>query len=168
MRDEATAWLVREGVAEEDRQLRIMVDARYDGQNFEVSVPLDDVREDGLDDMVQRFRRQHVQEYGYDVSDRPVEIVNCRIQAIGRVARVPVSAPVPVPGLDAVKGRRPVYFGKDAGWVETSIYRRGQLPIGRTFAGPAIIEEMSSTLIVQPGQTVTVDPVGNLIVSIFE
>ncbi|MFD2501427.1 hypothetical protein ACFSTI_24805 [Rhizorhabdus histidinilytica] len=66
------------------------------------------------------------------------------------------------------QGRRPVYFGKDAGWVETSIYRRGQLPIGRTFAGPAIIEEMSSTLIVQPGQTVTVDPVGNLIVSIFE
>jgi N-methylhydantoinase A len=168
MRDEATAWLVREGVAEEDQLLRIMVDARYDGQNFEVSVPLDDVRADGLEDMVQRFRRQHVQEYGYDVSDRPVEIVNCRVQAVGRVARVPVSAPVPVPGLEPVKGRRPVYFGKETGWVETSIYRRGQLPIGRTFAGPAIIEEMSSTLIVQPGQTVTVDPVGNLIVSIFE
>ncbi|KQX19969.1 MULTISPECIES: hydantoinase/oxoprolinase family protein [unclassified Sphingomonas] len=168
MRDEATAWLVREGVAAEDQLLRIMVDARYDGQNFEVSVPLDDVRADGLDDMVQRFRRQHVQEYGYDVSDRPVEIVNCRVQAVGRVARVPVSAPVAVPGLEPVKGRRPVYFGKETGWVETSIYRRGQLPIGRTFAGPAIIEEMSSTLIVQPGQTVTVDPVGNLIVSIFE
>jgi N-methylhydantoinase A len=168
MREEATGWLVREGVPEEDRLLRIMVDARYDGQNFEVSVPLDDIRADGLDDMVERFRRQHVQEYGYDISDRPVEIVNCRIQAVGRVSRVPVSAPVPVPGLEPIRGRRPVYFGKEAGWVETSIYHRSQLPIGRTFAGPAIIEEMSSTLIVQPGQTVTVDPVGNLIVSIFE
>jgi len=168
MREEATGWLVREGVAEEDRSLRLMVDARYDGQNFEVSVPLDDVHPDGLAEMVERFRRQHVQEYGYDVSDRPVEIVNCRVQAVGRVSRVPVIAPVPVPGLEPVKGRRNVYFGTECGWVETSIYRRGQLPTGRTFAGPAIIEEMSSTLIVRPGQTVTVDPVGNLIVSIFE
>ncbi len=167
MEAEATAWLGREGVPEGDRMLRIMVDARYDGQNFEVSVPLDAVKADGLEDMVARFRRQHVQEYGYDVSDRPVEIVNCRVQAIGRVSRVPISPPVPVPGLDTVKGRRPVYFGEQ-GWVETSIYRRGQLPIGRTFAGPAIIEEMSSTLIVRPGQTITVDPVGNLIVSVFE
>lgn len=167
MEAEAAAWLSREGVPEADTVLRVMVDARYDGQNFEVPVPLDGVDADGLEDLIARFRRQHVQEYGYDVSDRPVEIVNCRVQAIGRVSRVPIAPPVPVPGLDAVKGRRPVYFGEQ-GWVETSIYRRGQLPIGRTFAGPAIIEEMSSTLIVRPGQTVTVDPVGNLIVSVFE
>ncbi len=168
MVEEGSLWLEREGVAPEKRELRIMVDARYDGQNFEVAVPLENVTAGGLEDMISRFRRQHVQEYGYDVTDRPVEIVNCRVQAIGRVARVPQAPPEPAADLEMIKGRRSVYFGPEHGWLEINIYRRGQLPIGRTFAGPAIIEEMSSTTVVQPGQTITVDPVGNLIISVFE
>ncbi len=168
MRAEAGVWLDREGVVEEKRALRIMVDARYDGQNFEVTVPLDGVDPAGLDGMIARFRQQHVHEHGYDVTDRPVEIVNCRVQAVGRVSKVSHGASVPASGVEPIKGRREVYFGPAHGWVETGIYRRAQLPVGRTFAGPAIIEEMSSTIVVQPGQTITVDPVGNLIVSIFE
>lgn len=168
MRGEAAAWLDREGVAEADREVRMLIDARYDGQNFEVSVPLERLDRDGLQSMIERFRCQHVQEYGYDVSGRPTEIVNCRVQAIGRIAKMRHGAPLPTPGVDRIKGRRKVYFGADSGWLETDIYRRGQLAVDEELMGPAIVEEMSSTLVLQPGQRLRVDRLGNLIATVFE
>jgi N-methylhydantoinase A len=168
MRREAAAWLDREAVPESEREIRMMIDARYDGQNFEVSVPLERLDVDGLQSMIDSFRRQHMREHGYDVSGRPTEIVNCRVQAIGRVAKVKHRAPVPAPGVDSIKGRRKVYFGAELGWLDTNIYRRGQLAAGESIAGPAIVEEMSSTLVLQPGQTLRVDALGNLIAAVFE
>lgn len=168
MRGEAAAWLDREAVPEADREIRMMVDARYDGQNFEVSVPLETLDAGGLQNMIDSFRRQHVMEHGYDVTGRLTEIVNCRVQAIGRVTKVRHLAPVPAPDIDRVKGRRKVYFGAQAGWVDTNIYRRAQLGAGEVLAGPAIVEEMSSTLVLQPGQTLRVDVLGNLVAAVFE
>jgi len=92
--------------------------------------------------------------------------VNCRVQALGRVARVPHVAPVPVAGVSPIKGRRRVYFGAVSGWLETDIYRREQLPVGHVLQGPAIVDEMSATLVLLPGQTLRVDSIGNLIASI--
>lgn len=165
IRIEATAWLDREGVAADSREVRVMIDARYDGQNFEVMVPIAEVNSTSVDDLVELFRERHFQEYGYNVDTRPVEIVNCRAQAIGRVPKIRQEPPIPVAGLDMVRDHRKVYFGPEFGWVETNIYRRSQLAPGKSFAGPAIIEEMSSTTVVQPGQTISIDRVGNIIVS---
>jgi len=166
MEREATAWLDREGVEADRRTLHLMIDARYDGQNFEVVVPLDRTDPDGLDEMVRRFRRRHQQENGYDVDGRPVEIVNCRVKAVGRAADRPPRPPSPRAGLDPVKGRRRVYFGPAHGWLDTVVWRRGQLPAGADLAGPAIVEEMSATLVIPPHHRARVDAAGNLIVTI--
>lgn len=168
MRREAAAWLDREAVPDKDREIRMLVDARYDGQNFEVSVPLQRLDAEGLQSMIESFRQRHVQEHGYDVTGRPTEIVNCRVQAIGRVAKVRHAAPVPQPGVERIKGRRSVYFGAEAGWLDTNVYRRSQLAVGESLIGPAIVEEMSSTLVLQPGQTLRVDALGNLIATVLE
>lgn len=168
MRREAAAWLDREAVPEADREIRMLVDARYDGQNFEVSVPLQRLDADGLQSMIDSFRQRHMQEHGYDVTGRPTEIVNCRVQAVGRVAKVRHAAPAPKAGTERIKGRRKVYFGADIGWLDTNVYRRAQLAVGETLAGPAIVEEMSSTLVLQPGQTLRVDAFGNLIATVLE
>jgi N-methylhydantoinase A len=168
MRREAAAWLDREAVPEADREIRMLVDARYDGQNFEVSVPLTRLDADGLQSMIDSFRQRHLQEHGYDVSGRPTEIVNCRVQAIGRVAKVRQAAPEPKQGVERVRGHRQVYFGADIGWLDTKVYRRSQLAVGESLAGPAIVEEMSSTLVLQPGQTLRVDALGNLIATVLE
>jgi N-methylhydantoinase A len=165
LRDEAAAWLDREGVASDRQTLRISIDARYDGQNFEVSVPLDTIDPDGLEDMIARFHDCHLREHGYTVTDRPTEIVNCRVQAVGQVAKVAQNPPLPDAGTDPIKGHRRVYFGDDGGWVETPVYRRRQLMMGARLSGPAIIEEMSSTVVVLPDQVVTVDPIGNLVIT---
>jgi N-methylhydantoinase A len=162
---EADSWLDREGVGKDARELRLTIDARYDGQNFEVAVPLKSISPQGLSAFVTDFKARHLQENGYDIDNRDTEIVNCRVQAIGRVPKIPQSyTPKSGPGL--LKGQRNVYFGKSIGWLETQVYRREYLEPGTQMSGPVIIEEMSSTTIVHPEQTVKVDPFGNLIITI--
>ena len=52
------------------------------------------------------------------------------------------------------------------GWHEVPIYRRGQLPPGATLAGPAIVEQLDTTIVVEPGDRVTVDALSNLIIEV--
>ncbi len=52
------------------------------------------------------------------------------------------------------------------GWRDTPIYRRGQLPPGAALAGPAIVEQLDTTIVVEPGDRVTVDALGNLMIEV--
>lgn len=165
MRRQAGAWLEREGVPRERRAIRTTLDARYDGQNYEVAVPLADGDPGTVDAFVASFRARHRQEYGYDVAGRDTEIVNCRVQAVGRIPKAS-QAFEPDARLQALRTRRPVYFGERHGWVETGVWRRGALAAGAELPGPAIVEEMSATTVVHPGQTLRVDPTGNLVVAV--
>jgi N-methylhydantoinase A len=162
----ARAWLSSEGVNDSEQRLSAVIDARYQGQNFEIAVPLDGMQLMPLDEFVAAFSAAHVREYGYDAAGRPVEIVNCRVRAIGLVPRAPLAR---VQGGEsvagAVKERRNVYF-EGAGWVDTPILRRALLPVGVPVDGPAVIEEMSSTTVVLPGQQARADEYGNLVVNL--
>ena len=62
-----------------------------------------------------------------------------------------------------VKEIREVYFGSSFGWKETSVYERADISHRAKVAGPAIIEEMSSTTILPPNYKATVDTGANLI-----
>jgi N-methylhydantoinase A len=114
---------------------------------------------------IEAFHRTHEAEYGHDIRELPIEIVNCRVQAVGVVPKGmtrPVSA-----GDNAANarvGERPVYFGEQHGRLKTGIYRHSALPLGGALAGPAIIEEMSATSVVLPGQRASMDRAGNIII----
>jgi len=169
MRAEAGAWLDREKVAPGDRTMRCTVDARYRGQNFEVPVPLDDPAAAGLERFLDAYAAAHREAYGYDIPDRPVEIVNCRLQAVGRVPKAPLRPSwTGGPSLEeAVTHTRPVYFD-GAGWRDTRVFDRPRLPVDVPVAGPAVIEEMSSTTVVPPGYRARVDAFGNILVRVAE
>lgn len=164
LNQQAQAWLETERVAPAMRQVRMAIDARYEGQNFEVQVVMDST-EQGCDEFMRRFGEAHEREYGYTVDDRGVQIINCRLQAVGQVIKAPL-APRHVDGsLERARmGERRSYFGATAGWLESPVYDRDLLPAGTTFTGPALVEEMSSTTVIGPGQHVTVDAYGNLII----
>lgn len=163
MHAEAFTWLQREAVAEPDREIRVFVDARYDGQNYEVGIELTGDGAISVDDFVAAFKQRHFQEYGYDIDGREVEIVNCRVQAIGHIRKA-AAAFTPDASSDAKIGHRNVYFGGQSPWYQTPVLRRERLPVGDKQCGPVILEEMSSTTIVHPGQQVRVDAQGNLII----
>lgn len=162
----ANVWLKSEGVIQAQRKILGIVDARYQGQNFEISVVQNGSQALSLDEFRKQFSVAHIREYGYDAAEREIEIVNCRIQAIGTVPRAPLAK---IPGGEslesAIKERRKVYFDQ-IGWTDTPVYRRALLPTQRPFTGPAIVEEMSSTTVILPSQTAHRDEYGNLIITL--
>lgn len=164
MSDEANSWLERESVDESDRELRIHVDARYDGQNYEVGVELADPASKSVETFVSDFKLRHRQEYGYDIDGREVEIVNLRVQALGRVDKRAASFAPDLSQPPQIDERR-VYYAESRQWHSTPVLRRERLDAGARITGPVILEEMSSTTVVHPEQCVLVDPMGNLIIT---
>jgi N-methylhydantoinase A len=153
------SWLDGECIAPGRQRFALVIDARYKGQNHEVQVRLADavLR---LDDFVAAFEDAHRREYGYDIRGRTIEVVNCRLKAIGLIER-PAAHFAGTVGAARATVRRAVYF--DEGWLETPIYHRHGIPVGATLAGPAVIEEMSATTLVPPGTRATIDWLGNLL-----
>jgi N-methylhydantoinase A len=66
----------------------------------------------------------------------------------------------------AVKGTRRVYFPESRDYVETTVYDRARLKPGVKIAGPAVVEEEGSTLVIGPGGSGRVATSGNLIVTL--
>ncbi len=135
------------------------VDLRYVGQGYEVNVP---AGEDALD----RFHETHRRRYGYADQERAVEVVNVRVRV--SVAAEPIAFAaephVSGDGTQAIEKMHRVYF--DGGFVETPVFAREHLRHGDRFAGPAMVTEYSSTTVVPPRDTVTVDAYGNLIIEV--
>lgn len=163
LRNEADTWLAGEGVDEKDRQFPVVIDMRYKGQNHEVSVRLPTLEID-LDEVINLFERAHQQACGYIIDDREVEMVGCRITGIGRVDRRRPAPPASDGELENAKvGSRPFYLSGTQTWIDAPIYSRALLPVGAVVRGTAIIEEMSSTIIVPDDAQARVDEYGNLI-----
>ncbi|MCY1334328.1 Acetophenone carboxylase gamma subunit [compost metagenome] len=165
LRAEALAWLDAEHVEPSRQRVCLAIDARYDGQNFEVQVPLDAVDADSLDTFLAGFDTAHTREYGYRVPGRAVQVINCRVQAVGQVIKAPL-APARTGGslAQARTGERNVYHGRAQGWQATPVYERDRLCAGHRIDGPAVIEEMSSTTVLGPQHHAEVDTYGNLLV----
>ena len=167
MEAEAGAWLERERVPQKEQSFRYHIDARYQGQNFEVIVAMPRVAVDGMAGFLKEFAAAHQREYGYEVPGRAVEIVNCRLQAVGNVAKAPLREIAAAENVaNAVTSQREIHFGAKHGWLDTPVHARAKLPAGSKLAGPALIEEMSSTVLLAPGQSASVDRIGNIIINV--
>lgn len=153
------AWLDQEAIPAERRRFEAVIDARYKGQNHEVQVRIEGGTPT-LDGFLAGFADAHRREYGYDIPGRPIEVVNCRLKAVGLIDR-PDPRFTGGTGEPVAKGRRQVHF--EDGWADTPIYDRSGLAVGARLSGPAIIDEMSATTVVPGGWSVAVDASGNLI-----
>ena len=69
------------------------------------------------------------------------------------------------PEKTALRVTKSVYF-RQGGWADTPVYKRDLLRAGNAITGPALIEEHASTTVVQPGDDLRVDELGNLQISI--
>jgi len=166
MLEAGNGWLASENVPPDRRDYKLAIDARYLGQSHEVRVFLDGEKVPDVDRFVEMFHAAHAADFGYDLTGRDVEIVNCRVKAIGHVPRADVKVVEGGSTNPMPTGFRDVYFGADKGWIRTGIYARKDLATGAVLTGPVIIEEMSATTVVLPGQQMTVDAFANLVITI--
>lgn len=137
-------------------------DMRYLGQEHTVRVPIPGGRLNRAE-VEERFHLLHEQAYTFRL-DSKIEFVNFHVT--GHVIRpnVDLRGFVPPLGGDGrPKGRRLVRFANH-GVVDSPIYERANLPAGAGIDGPAIVEEPAATTVVAPGQRLTVDGLGNLII----
>ncbi|MCA0960748.1 hydantoinase/oxoprolinase family protein [Salipiger bermudensis] len=167
---EATDWFDTEEIPVDKRRLTRRIDMRYDGQNYELSIPLPDgpVTEATLRALRQGFTEAHERLYGFAVPEERILCVTFRAEAMGLVqkAELPERALGDPDADPAVIGSREVWYPETGTFTETTLYAREKLVPGMAFSGPAIVEQMDTTTLVPPGVTATVDKIDNLILEI--
>ena len=166
--DRLLTGLAEEGMAAGEVELARSCDMRYRGQAYEINIAVPvGALEGGAAALIERFHDQHQALYGQSAPGEAVELVNFRVTGTGPVPkaefraleRAPASAP-------SEKGSRDAYFGDPVGWQATPVYERAELAPGATFAGPALVEEAGATIVVYPGDRLSVDGYGNLTIEL--
>ena len=166
---EGLLWLDSEGIAAQQQQVELTLDARYVGQSFEVAVSATDAGSLTHEQFVARFHAAHETLYGYAMLERATVLVNCRARVIGIVDKAHTAAhasETPRPAIAA--GHRCVTVDAHSGQLTCPIYQRAQLEPDMVLQGPAIVEEMSATLFVGNGDSVRVDRLMNLVIDIAQ
>src|SRR5207302_7076591 len=161
LEDEARGQLAAEGFTGAAIRIERSADCRYQGQSFELTVPV--MASATIDEA---FAREHERTYGHRAgADEPVEIVSLRVVGQGLSDRPRVPERVQVGrGAGTVAGSRRVYFGPRDGWMVTPVLARGDRPTPRE--GPAIVEEDDATGVVPAGAIAGLDVSGNIVMEV--
>ncbi len=158
----AASWLEVHGIPIGMRRIAASIDLAYQGQNYELPLPLSGGGDGALPHLpsVEIIRRDfinlHERTYGYSSADDPIVVVNCRLKATGarienRAVPIHKTAQRNAIGLE----RRSVWFSDDKP-LAAQILRRENLAAGTVVEGPAVIEQFDSTLLLFPGDRASV------------
>jgi N-methylhydantoinase A len=134
-------------------RLNRMVDLRYVGQSYEISVPFGS-------NLIGRFHKAYKHLYGHAETDSPVEVVNVRVRGV----RGSLSPP---PLRDATEGLSAKPTAGRVWWrgrrLKANLFSRIDLGPGTRVKGPGLVSEYSATTFLPPGWTGVVDKGGNLL-----
>jgi len=170
MEAEARATLLAEGLNEDQIQIERGFDLRYMGQHHEVpvTIPAGKIDETMLPEIKKRFNDAHNRLFLYSEPESPLESINIRLTGLGIIPKTSLTS-WQTGGKDsseAIKGSRKAYFGELGGWVDTQIFDGSKLKAGNIIEGPAIIEEVTTTIVVNPYDKATIDRLGNVVIEI--
>ena len=157
-----------EGVEIEDLLIIHDVDMQFQGQTHILNFP---VRQNKLtrESLQVAFEKSYLDRFGVELPEIRAVLVNLHTAIIGRRKEVPLTALISKKYQrkkieDCQIGTRQVWF--ETGWEKTPIYKREFFRPNFKFKGPAIVEQLDTTIVVEPGNNVEVDSKGNLIISI--
>ena len=165
LRDRALHWLKVEHGFDGEAILTVSADLRYRGQSYEIDTPLDAawIEDADISAVAEAFHREHARIYEYADDTAPLQIINLRLIVSGvppkpEITRLEESTDDPVP-----VGETSIYC--DGQRMTALIYPRAELKAGQSFQGPAIVTQDDTTTCVLPNYSVSVDPLGNLILN---
>ena len=165
MEETARTELLEEGIAAEAIRFERQVDLRYSYQVSELTLPFPGgaAAADLTAELAKLFRRAHVQAFGYERDDT-IELVSLRLRALASAGNVRFADLVGRVGSTepGQSKTRQAYFGPKHGSQETVIRRR--VDINTKQAGPLIVEEPDTTVVVPPEWSASRDEYGNLVV----
>ena len=149
-----------------EARIELLVEARYRAQVWELDTVLPKARVQNAADiaaLAEAFHQTHERVYAVRDEGSPVEFVNWK----GRIA-IRLFAPPPPPDFTAsaylpVPDTNRLCFFTETGRATTPVYRGRMLKPGAQIAGPAIIEEPTTTIVVYPGLSASLSAAGNYI-----
>jgi N-methylhydantoinase A len=167
---EGLAMLEASRTTFEARETSFTLDMAYLGQTHTVSVPLGVTVKNGVviapteDAIAEAFDTAYRATYGRLLNSGVRRVINLRSAVTGKRPRFDLSTLAPKGGTveAALRGTRKVYFGGQ--WHETRIYARLDLPVGTVIAGPAILEQPDTTVLIEPDLSGSVDQFGNTLI----
>jgi N-methylhydantoinase A len=146
--------MAADGIAPEATVIRRQADMRYRGQSYELTIDISDG--DPIAAAVAAFHRRHEDFYGHANPAAPVEFVNLRTIHVCHAAAREDGAPAGDDATAKPAGTRRAYFEECGGFVPVPVHARNALARGAVLAGPAIIEQADTTLVIHPRQRATV------------
>jgi N-methylhydantoinase A len=161
---EGKATIHDEGVAITGISVIHTADMQFQGQSHILSIPVSGV-DVSQDELQSAFETAYWRRFEVELPEIRAVLVNLHTAVIGDREGVPLAALAHANSTDREPAMsRQVWF--ESGWAETPIYRREQFPAGATLTGPAIIEQLDTTVVVEPGDEVVADDLGNLIITV--
>ena len=170
LRDRGANQLKREGI--EEGSYYYSVDVRHRGQINEIEVPVPSrvLTQEDLDKLAPNFFERYEQIYGRGSAFREarLEVVTFRVRAVAEMPKpqlVQDQAGVELVAPAARRKDRSVYWHTTKERVDTPVYDGSQIVSGNTLIGPVLVETSHTTVVVHPGQKLTVDTWGNFVLT---
>ncbi|SHH97045.1 N-methylhydantoinase A [Sporobacter termitidis DSM 10068] len=166
LREEAEKWLESQNAGVTDGMpaaVRYLADARYRGQSYEIQIQITEDMLSGADcsAIEEAFHKQHQSQYGHFERDAEVELVNLRARITARTPELPAMAVAPAETRRAAPGETREIFLKGKSY-SAGIFSRESLKSGNLIAGPAIVEQDDTTVLILPGWHGVCDAFGNI------
>ena len=145
------------------------LDMQFIGQTHLIRVPLPDITltQDALRAL---FEQVYFRRFRVELAQIRANVVNVNTSVIGERLPIDLATLIDPAGRKATlqkaqRTMRPVYFDD---WHDTPVYRRDLLPLDVELRGPAILEQMDTTILIEPGDVARGDTQGNLIIELGE
>ncbi len=165
---EGEAMLAKDGIAVDRIDRLHFADMQFQGQShmLQVALPRIDV---GVAELRAVFEAAYWRRFGVELPEIRAVLVNLHTAVIGKRPGIDLAALMRGEKAKDVAGARlgtrEVWFER-GGWTATPIYARDRLPLDLNLQGPAIIEQLDTTIVVEPGDRVSCDAIGNLVVEV--
>ncbi|HEY5291439.1 MAG TPA: hydantoinase/oxoprolinase family protein [Burkholderiales bacterium] len=164
---EGLATLAREGLAIEGTRILHFADMQFQGQSHILTLGLPQLKVE-KNELQRLFEAAYWERFGVELPEIRAVLVNLHTAVIGLRPRLDLAVLARTEraqGLQRARnGLRPVWF--DGGFRDTPIYQREKLPLHARFSGPAVIEQLDCTTVIEPGNRVELDALGNLLVTV--
>lgn len=159
-RAEGKARIATSGALVDDVQVEVVAEMSYVGQIHTLRVPIE--TDWGPSRIREAFEETYRAEYGNTLPGIAVVLIGLKTAVHGIRTKVDEKPAKPVEGRAAQpRTHRETYFGR---WIRTPVYDRRELAAGMQFQGPAIIEQVDTTTVIEPDMVARVDAYQNILV----
>lgn len=157
------------GVNSSEGTISRVADMRYSGQGHDISVTIPNglLSENSIEIIEANFIKEYEIRYGRSIQDIGIEVVTWRVAVAGKSPEITPNQMVETQEGNALKGTRSVFLMGDKTYSNVPVYSRYLLNPNDSFEGPAVIEEMESTVIIGRNSIIKMDEFKNIVIDLL-